>query len=417
MKRILFILAIIGLSGNAIAQNKGISFENELSWTQIKAKAKAENKFILMDVFATWCGPCKYMDSVYTSEKLGTFINDKFVSVKVQMDSTTEDNQRVRSWYNDVKYFSKEYKIGSYPSLLFFDQSGLLVHKTVGAMTDSSLLMLATNVLNPSNQFYSKLNLYRAGKLAYEDMPALVKMAMRLNEVSAANGIAMDYIDNYLLRLERENLFCKTHLDFLADFLINTNSSAFKFLLNEQRRINAIMGKFYTENRLMSIINKEYLPQSIGASKTANWDSLERKLTAKFGLLGLEIAYGQRMVYHFMAEDDWQTFGEYYLKYFEKGIKRSRYEINNMSWAVFEHVGDPKVLKFACDIVMKFALEEFYQNTPNAYDTYANLLYKTGRKGRAIEWEKKALRISNNDPAVLVTLEKMRNDIKTWTIK
>jgi thiol:disulfide interchange protein len=42
--------------------SKGIRFEHGLSWAQVKEKAKAENKYIFMDCYATWCGPCKAMD-------------------------------------------------------------------------------------------------------------------------------------------------------------------------------------------------------------------------------------------------------------------------------------------------------------------------------------------------------------------
>jgi thiol:disulfide interchange protein len=45
-----------------IDTSKGINFENNLSWEQVKEKAKAENKYIFVDCYATWCGPCKAMD-------------------------------------------------------------------------------------------------------------------------------------------------------------------------------------------------------------------------------------------------------------------------------------------------------------------------------------------------------------------
>src|ERR1700712_5787845 len=43
------------------AATGGMKFEHALNWTEIQAKAKAENKFIIMDCYTTWCGPCTYM--------------------------------------------------------------------------------------------------------------------------------------------------------------------------------------------------------------------------------------------------------------------------------------------------------------------------------------------------------------------
>src|SRR5437016_7533889 len=69
--------------------SKGVQFEKNLNWQQVLAKAKAENKYIFLDCFATWCGPCKLMDkNVYPNDTVGNYFNQNFISVKVQMDET-----------------------------------------------------------------------------------------------------------------------------------------------------------------------------------------------------------------------------------------------------------------------------------------------------------------------------------------
>jgi hypothetical protein len=59
-------------------------------------------------------------------------------------------------------------------------------------------------------------------------------------------------------------------------------------------------------------------------------------------------------------------------------------------------------------------------------DTYANLLYKVGRKEEAISWEEQAERLEEQDaekekripdPVYKETLEKMKNGIPTWVNK
>ncbi len=71
----------------ALSHAQGIKFEENLSWQQLLDKAKVTNKYIFVDCYATWCGPCKMMDKdVYTSGKVGYLFNEHFISVKVQMD-------------------------------------------------------------------------------------------------------------------------------------------------------------------------------------------------------------------------------------------------------------------------------------------------------------------------------------------
>src|ERR1700759_5067006 len=99
-----------------IAQNQGITFEHNLSWEQILQKAKKENKYVFVDCYATWCGPCKTMDkTVYPVDSVGLFINDHFISVRMQMDTSKQDNEETRQWYPIAQMLGKKYEIWAYP--------------------------------------------------------------------------------------------------------------------------------------------------------------------------------------------------------------------------------------------------------------------------------------------------------------
>src|ERR1700730_5445986 len=100
---------------------KGIKFETLANWNQVLKRAKSENKFIFVDCYATWCGPCKYMDKeVYHNDSVGYFINAKFISVKVQMDTSKMDNDATKEWYTTARRLQGEYKVNAYPTFLFF---------------------------------------------------------------------------------------------------------------------------------------------------------------------------------------------------------------------------------------------------------------------------------------------------------
>src|ERR1044072_3274365 len=84
-------------TSNVTIEGQGIKWTDSLTWQQIKEKAKKENKYIFVDCFTTWCRPCKKMDKdVYTNDSVGALLNEKFISVKVQMDATKADNEFTR---------------------------------------------------------------------------------------------------------------------------------------------------------------------------------------------------------------------------------------------------------------------------------------------------------------------------------
>src|ERR1035437_544252 len=63
-----------------------IKFEQG-TWDEIKAKAKAENKFIFMDAFTSWCGPCKWMaKNVFTNDTAAKYYNATYINAAFDME-------------------------------------------------------------------------------------------------------------------------------------------------------------------------------------------------------------------------------------------------------------------------------------------------------------------------------------------
>jgi len=100
------------------------------------------------------------------------------------------------------------------------------------------------------------------------------------------------------------------------------------------------------------------------------------------------------------------------------------FTLNNDAWFLFENSTDKKQLEAAFTWSKKAIEKE--PEVGNWLDTYANLLYKLGRKKEAIEWEEKALQLEkenalkNNgklNPVFAETLEKMKKGIPTWFLE
>ena len=79
-------------------------------------------KLVLVDFFATWCGPCKMMHPVL--EAIKQEMGDKLRIVKVDVD----ENELV----------SQQYRIQSVPTLMIF-KDGEVVWRHSGAMPQSAL--------------------------------------------------------------------------------------------------------------------------------------------------------------------------------------------------------------------------------------------------------------------------------------
>ncbi|HWW37858.1 hypothetical protein [Pedobacter sp.] len=254
-------------------------------------------------------------------------------------------------------------------------------------------------------------------KIDYTTVPSLVKEAKEKGDFKLADSLAQDYIANYLFKLKEDQLMSKDNLLFISENLNTTDSKGFRLFFKQHNKINSFLGPDQAEYAIRKAIAKEFIHKENGQNySVADWDKTEHTVTTKFGALGEEVVYGSKMEYYFTAKD-WNNYGKYYMLYFEKALKRPEYYVNNLTWSLFENVNDPKVLKFACDVVMKYAMEEWYQNDSEAHDTYANLLYKTGKRTEAIKWEEKAVKMKKGQPDEKLytdALEKMKKGLPTW---
>lgn len=133
MKKYLLLISISLFLGNT-SRAQGIIFEHE-GFTEALAKAKTENKLLFVDVYTSWCGPCKRMSQeTFTQSKIGNYFNRNFINYK-------QDGEK-----NDGPELMKKFGITTVPTFLFLDGEGRLMLKLHGFHTAKDFLNLASNI-------------------------------------------------------------------------------------------------------------------------------------------------------------------------------------------------------------------------------------------------------------------------------
>lgn len=387
-----------------------IQFDQHSSWEQIVQKAKSQNKFIFMDAYATWCIPCKKMAAETFSEKVaGDYFNKKFVAVKVQMDQTASDDESIKKWYTQAKTMVEKYKITAYPTVMFFSPSGEIIGRAVGYRNAAGLIADAEQAIGMSITFDSLYAKYRKNKQDSAVAMNLSRTARSMGRTDVEQKIAQDYINS----LKGRALFDKNNLIFISHFTVSSKNRGFDLFRGYRKRINNILGDNAVEFLVRGVITQEEIVPYVTQGKFPNWQEIERRLNKKYNdTLAAEALAGEQMAYS-LEKEDWVSYCKYYKLYYSTAYTRSKFHINNASWALFEHATDSAILRVAIR-AMKYNLHKYDMNDPNAMDTYANLLYKIGNRMGAIQWEEKALQFSNNRKDLAETLEKMKRGEKTW---
>ncbi len=114
------------------------------SLEEAKKLAKATNQFIILDFNATWCQPCKVMETEFWYNKQYKNTLDKFIIVSVDIDRSKDITQ----WYNVV----------SIPNIKLLDVNGDVIYETLGFNNADSFNRELNDFPETSENLYENLN-------------------------------------------------------------------------------------------------------------------------------------------------------------------------------------------------------------------------------------------------------------------
>jgi thioredoxin-related protein len=419
----------------AVAQDFGSFFEASLSWQQIKAKARADDKYIFVECHTTWCSYCKEMNlEVFSDSSVAKILGENFISVKVQCDTSNEDPKRIRDWYVDAHDIESQYEVGTFPTFLFLAPDGSIVHKGVGFKSAQDFIQLLQDAKDPPKQYYTLLKNYQNGQRDYALFPYLTSTARGLNDTSVSSMIASDYILNYLNKLS-DSAFCqKDNFQFIFNYraIISSKDKVFNWFSKRPRIVDSVMqDNNYSKRMENYIILKEEITPVVSFAKehkiSPDWNRMSRTISHKFGKEFVETNVLNAKVKWYKDKQDWKRYSRFFVQKCENDTIEnwSKYYIgkgilNNVAWDVFQHSQNKMELMKALDwvnIAMKMNLKQdgnIVVYDKDVIDTKANLLYKLGKKNAALILENRVRTLAPEDTLVQQNLHKMEQGKPTW---
>lgn len=101
----------------------------ENGWDEAIKQASARHKYIFVDAYATWCGPCKMLrNTTFKNKQVAEFFNDNFVNVSMDVEKGKGVN------------ISNDWNIQSIPTLVICNANGKPLLATVGYVNAAELL-------------------------------------------------------------------------------------------------------------------------------------------------------------------------------------------------------------------------------------------------------------------------------------
>ncbi|MFK7809147.1 MAG: thioredoxin family protein [Saprospiraceae bacterium] len=366
MKNILTFVSLLLLTTSIFAQagEKGMQFHKG-TWKAALKKAADEDKLIFMDAYTTWCGPCKKMSrEIFPMQEVADYYNAHFINVKMDMEK------------GEGVGLSVDHNVMVYPTLLFIDSEGTVVHRSAGYHTAEQFLELGLKANDPSSRLSALDNSYKDGNREPE---FLKKYAMAKFEVM--DGSHGRLAEEYLAT--QDDWTTEDNMDMIFGFVTDTDSKLFDHIVDNKASFYERYGEQQVMQRVQALIYNS-VQDNADNSSLEQVDALYKKVYPQKA----EQLSAQFRLSHYRQAGDRENYAKSAVSYFKKYPSKDWDELNEAAWTFYRVVEDKKQLKTAVKWAKKSVkLNSSYFN----HDTLAALYYKLGKKRKAKKTAKKAI--------------------------
>lgn len=236
MNKILLLFFITLMStGNTSAGNWLSDLE------QAKKLALSTDKLILVDFWASWCGPCKRMDKESWSDPEIEQLMQAYVPVKIDIDIKKRD--------------AMKYNVRSIPYVFIIDGNGEVVFKSLGYMDKEEVRAVL-------NKYALNTNFLRKEAITYyqhQNYVTSLRLAEKYLDFSLylKEGIKMDFLDlaeSYLQQSEK---------------LLDKKQENYKFIKEKVKLLDLIAALYANdEKELQKVLKKTSLEKIYPNNRT-----------------------------------------------------------------------------------------------------------------------------------------------------
>ncbi|MCU0444116.1 MAG: thioredoxin family protein [Microscillaceae bacterium] len=384
----IFLLPFTFLACNVWAQ---IEFQQG-SWADIQAKAKAENKYIFVDAYTTWCAPCKWMaQNVFTDKGVGEFYNKNYVNFKLDMEK------------GEGLTFAKTYQVNAYPTLLYFNAMGEVVNKRVGGAPAEQFLEIGKNTLNPEKQISSLRQRYNKGERGQEFLRKYLQALQEAGEEAEYAKVTAEYVK----LMDKKDWILPENWEII-NATADNNSEIYQYILSNRAVFEEKLGKLEVNNYIIRAFSNE-VNQVVNAQDEAKLQALSSKLRGVMTDNADNLVARLEMIFYTSsgnADKALNAIDNFLMKYSSDWS-----ELNSIAWSYFTEIAqdDLKVLQKVAQWAKKsVSLNKNFANT----DTYANILFKLGQNKEALKYAEESVSLGKAAGDDTTTTEELVKQIK-----
>lgn len=153
----------------------------------MQKKASDQQLMLFVDVYATWCGPCKLMDQdVYTDPTVAEYMNANFISVRIDGEC---DYGRV---------YAADQELEGYPSMFIFTMNGEPISRVVGFTPVEQLVPTLKATVDGYKEIRKYQAKYQRGTLEEVEFAAYIDALRSMGNQKEADKLGDEYMEQVI---------------------------------------------------------------------------------------------------------------------------------------------------------------------------------------------------------------------------
>jgi hypothetical protein len=298
-----------------------------------------------------------------------------------------------------------------------------VLHMVVYCQTNSSIT--DTLSINSEAQFYKQIDLAKRGILSHDQLNQLLYLSENKKNDSLSEIIGKQIIAQYKSDLDYTDINYSKNIQPLLSILpdiLQIKSKLFNSFLKYSHQIDSIIQyPNYSFSLVSTILQKKDSAVSMArkSNKEPNWEELKNYVSTNFDNKFSEYLISEIQVIFYTKENKHKELSKSFIKL----VSEEEPDTSMLGQAilndkiydiVFEYSENKSDLLKAAGWIKNIINDRPSQADGLIEDTYANLLYKAGKKDEALKWEAQALNLLPQNKEISETYKKMEKGDPTW---
>jgi thiol-disulfide isomerase/thioredoxin len=185
LKFLLFLSLVIN---TVIVSGQQVQFTGLKSisdWENALKTANTSGKKVFLDIYASWCGPCKMMDAkVYADSSVARYFNANFINTKVDGESE----------FGVV--LVRQFKLSAYPTMYFIGGENKLIFTAVGYKDPLTFNNLGKQVIRNGERYLDLSAKFDSNQLNPDERKEYLELLLGFDQKDRYQKVVVESLNN-----------------------------------------------------------------------------------------------------------------------------------------------------------------------------------------------------------------------------